>query len=98
MSRWQVSPKDFPQSAQSQCKVLIFFSSAVLRGRGEHFTHMCIHITFDITASLAEHLPLTSLNPSHSNVSMYILHTVLYTFLKVLTRRICLPIKSFFRW
>ena len=29
---------------------------------------------------------------------MYILHTVLYTFLMVLTRRICLTIKSFFSW
>ena len=32
----------------------------------------------------------------HPNVIMHILHTVLYTFLKVLTRRICLLIKSFF--
>ena len=29
---------------------------------------------------------------------MYILQTVLKTFLKVLTRRICLTIKSFFSW
>ena len=28
----------------------------------------------------------------------HILHTVLYTFPKVLTRRICLTIKSFFSW
>ena len=35
-------------------------------------------------------------NPLHSNISMYILHTALYTFPKVLTRRICLTIKSFF--
>ena len=34
----------------------------------------------------------------HPNISMYILHTVLYTFSKVLTRRICLTIKSFFSW
>ena len=30
------------------------------------------------------------LNPSHSNIIMHILHTVLYTFPRVLTRRICL--------
>ena len=30
--------------------------------------------------------------------SMYILHDVLYTFPKVLIRRICLTIKSFFSW
>ena len=32
------------------------------------------------------------LNPLHPNISMHILHTVLYTFRKVLTRRICLII------
>ena len=36
--------------------------------------------------------------PSHPNISMHILHTVLYTFPKVLTRRICPSIKSFFSW
>ena len=35
---------------------------------------------------------------SHPNISMLILHTVLYTFPKVLTGRICLTIKSFFTW
>ena len=29
------------------------------------------------------------LSPLHPNIRMHILHTVLYTFLKVLTRRIC---------
>ena len=37
-----------------------------------------------------------SLNPLHLHISMSILHTVLYTFPKVRTRRICLTIKSFF--
>ena len=37
-------------------------------------------------------------NSLHPNISMQILHTVLYTFSKVLTRRICLTIKSFFSW
>ena len=35
-------------------------------------------------------------NPLQPNISMHILHTVLYTSPKVLTRRICLRIKSFF--
>ena len=35
-------------------------------------------------------------NPLHPNIIMHILHTVLYTFPKVLTRRICLTIKGFF--
>ena len=36
------------------------------------------------------------LTPLHPNISMHILHTVLYMFLKVLTRRICLTTKSLF--
>ena len=37
-------------------------------------------------------------NPLHPNISMHILHTVLYKFPKVLTRRICIKIKSFLSW
>ena len=37
-------------------------------------------------------------NPLRPKISMHILHTALNTFPKVLTRRICLPIKSLFRW
>ena len=40
----------------------------------------------------------SSLNSLHPNISIHILHTVLYTFPKVLKRRICLLIKSFFHW
>ena len=39
-----------------------------------------------------------SFNPLHPNISMHILHTVLYTFHKVLRRRICLTIRTFFSW
>ena len=35
------------------------------------------------------------INPLHPNINIHIFHTVLYTFTKVLTRRICLTIKSF---
>ena len=38
------------------------------------------------------------ISPLHPNISMQILHTVLHTFTKVLTRRICLTIKSVFSW
>ena len=38
-------------------------------------------------------------SPPNPNISMHILHTVLYTFPVVLTRRICLTIKGFLsRW
>ena len=38
------------------------------------------------------------INPLLINISMHFLHTVLYTFPKVLIRRICSTIKSFFGW
>ena len=46
----------------------------------------------DLLQSLSN--PLKVINLSYLNISMHILHTVLYTFSKVLTRRICLPIKA----
>ena len=36
-------------------------------------------------------------NPLHPYISRHILHTVLYTFPELLTRRICLKIKSFYK-
>ena len=39
-----------------------------------------------------------TINPIHTDISMLILHTVLHTSLKVLTRRIYITIKSFFSW
>ena len=38
------------------------------------------------------------LNHSHPNISMNILHTIPHTFPKVLKRKNCLTIKSFFSW
>ena len=38
------------------------------------------------------------LNPLQLDISMHILHTVLYMFPKVLKRRICRTINSFFIW
>ena len=42
--------------------------------------------------------PFSSLNLLHLNMSRYILHTVLYTFLKVLRRRVCPTMKRFLSW
>ena len=39
-----------------------------------------------------------SLNPLYPNINMHILHTVLYKYPKVLIRRICVTIYSFFGW
>ena len=43
-------------------------------------------------------LVLAFFDSLHPNISIYFLHTVLYTFPMVLTRRICLTIKSFLSW
>ena len=40
---------------------------------------------------------LTCINPLHPNIIMHILHTVPYTFSKVLMLRICFIIQSFSR-
>ena len=55
------------------------------------------HLTLSVTLSIQEYnwLPI---NPFYPNISRHILHTVHDTFLVVLTRRICLIIKSFFCW
>ena len=66
--------------------------------------HVCsspVHLLYHFMALTTLWLNLwstTVVNPSHTSISMNILHTVLCTFLKVLTRRICLPIKSFLPW
>ena len=54
---------------------------------------------FPLEMSIAVSLHLTihhTANPSHPNISKYILHTVLYKFPKVLMRRMCQTIKGFF--
>ena len=54
-------------------------------------------ITMEPLALLLLHLDeMLILNLLHPNISLQILHTVLYTFLKVLSRRICKTIKRFF--
>ena len=63
----------------------LFFSQsdAKLKPKTDYIlSHMVTHIIFR--------------NPLHSNIIMHILHTFLYTCLKVLTRRTCLTIKSLF--
>ena len=40
-------------------------------------------------------MPSSFFNPLHPNISMHIFHTFLHTFLKMLTKRICLTIKNF---
>ena len=60
----------------------------------------CFSVTF-CWHDLVEKVPGNSTfyyNSLHPNISKDILHTVLYTFSMLLTRRICLTIKSFFSW
>ena len=55
-------------------------------------------LTFELLTGCTRASVIQKRGPKHPNVNMHILHTVLYTFCKVLTRRICLTIKSFFSW
>ena len=48
--------------------------------------------------SSINHTDNCRINPLHPNISMHILFTVLCTLPQLLTRRICLTIKSFFSW
>ena len=54
--------------------------------------------TFGRNCMMFHHKCYNLINPLHPNISVHILHTVLYTFTKVLMRRTCLIIKSFFSW
>ena len=58
---------------------------------------VCVCLCDDCPSEIP-HLLLcpTVFNSLHPNISIHILHTVLCTFTKVLTRRICLTIKHFF--
>ena len=53
---------------------------------------------FHMSPSMTSNQGTLILNPLYPNIIMHILHTVLYTFLMVLTRRIYLKIKSSFSW
>ena len=52
----------------------------------------------DLSYILNQKQEIISQTLQHPYISMHILQTVLYTFPKVLTRRICLSIKRFFGW
>ena len=58
---------------------------------------LCLHVRQQRKMS---HLKVNCylINTWHPNISMQILHTVLYTFPRELTRRICVTIKIFFQW
>ena len=45
---------------------------------------------------MSTHVQCTMVDPLNLNINIFILHTVIHTFPKVLTRRTCLTISSFF--
>ena len=68
---------------------------------------VCVCLCDDVWVCLCDDCPSeiphlllcpTVFNSLHPNISIHILRTVLCTFTKVLTRRICLTIKHFFTW
>ena len=52
-------------------------------------------VTLRADSSVAARVPTERLNPLRPNISIYILHTFPYTFLKGLIRRNCLTINGF---
>ena len=77
------------------CVVTCLSVPSWLAGKGFQVRLSCD--TLNQSVALLKHF-LRRVNPSHPNISMYILHTFLRTFPKRLTRRICLTIKSCFSW
>ena len=55
--------------------------------------HGLINVNFNTCKMLS-----IVIHPLHPTISMHILHTVLYTFPRLLRRRICLPIRSLSSW
>ena len=49
-----------------------------------------------VVCLISTHVQCTMVDPLNPNINIYILHTVIHTFPKVLTRRTCLTISSFF--
>ena len=78
----------------SVCKFSLLFSVHFLGCRKGEF------VSNQVTAfSVGDYFLYSHVfNPLHPNISMKILHTVLYTSTEVLTRRIFLPIKRFLPW
>ena len=55
-------------------------------------------LLIQVMVIIRETFGIMAINLLHSNISMHILLKVLYTFPIMLTGRICLTIKSLFRW
>ena len=64
------------------------------------YTHHWINsgtLSLNCPVSCSENLLLSSNYPLQPNISMHIIHTVLYTFPEVLSERICYKVKSFIK-
>ena len=85
----------------TNCSVTCLELQEDLHSEGQDLTRRCnlqekvTHISGDFLKMDLGQWMIYSLHP---NISMHILHTVLYTYPEVLMRRICIAIKSFFCW
>ena len=85
----------------TNCSVTCLELQEDLHSEGQDLTRRCnlqekvTHISGDF---LKMDLGQWMIYPLHPNISMHILHSVLYTYHEVLMRRICIAIKSFFCW
>lgn len=82
----------------SCCARLVSFRNNIHRLICFYFLKIClINIAFwNHREKLHVHHWELRINPLHLNINIHILHSALYTFFVVLTRRICLKIKSCF--
>ena len=102
---WSIIWQTFPTGSSPVSPLLIIFcqkKSLHRHNPGNNFLKYGTRYQYspiDHTMT-TEYIILKCLNiePLHPNISLHILLTVLYTFPKVLTRRICLIIKRFPSW
>ena len=85
--------------AATVCLLLLWRKIFVMIGCG-HYSDFCFTtVNLKMLYHLIYRKPcIGSLIIFNPNISVHFLHTVLYTFPIVLTKRICLTIKSFFSW
>ena len=79
----------------------VFFCSTKKKQKTASYPKLTSHWIFSIQPShfINKESPLNSfVELSPLKIYIHILHTVLYAFSKLLTRRICLIIKSFYSW
>ena len=86
----------YSDTTEDQHPVRLLTIMRQFRGGSEKIPNVpCLSISISAKDRMLVVSLVDLFNPLHPNISVQILHIVLYTFPKVLPRRICLTIKSF---